>query len=92
MGEHAAPLNRLLVSLLTQGFHDDVDGFLQFSLSVQNRRKSRVGFALENHMEVIFTEVGIKYERAAISEDAQNQTFFFRGAKNIAILNMIQYF
>ena len=28
---------------------DDVDSFISFSLSVQNRRKSRVGFALENH-------------------------------------------
>jgi hypothetical protein len=28
----------------------DVDGFLSFSLSVQNRRKSRAGQALENHL------------------------------------------
>ncbi len=58
-----------------------MDGFLQFSLSVQNRRKSRVGFALENHMEVIFTEVGIQYERAAISEGRSKPDFLFPGGK-----------
>jgi len=53
---------------LTQGFGGDIDGFLSFSLSVQNRRKSRVGFALENHMEVIFTAFGLKYARTKITE------------------------
>ena len=32
----------------------DVDGFISYSLSVQNRRKSRAGLALENHLEFIF--------------------------------------
>lgn len=40
----------------------DVDGFLSFSLSVQNRRKSRVGLALENHLELLFAENGLRYE------------------------------
>ena len=71
----------IIAERLTQGFYDDVDGFLQFSLSVQNRRKSRVGFALENHMEVIFTEVGIQYERAAISEGRSKPDFLFPGGK-----------
>ena len=71
----------IIAERLTQGFHNDVDGFLQFSLSVQNRRKSRVGFALENHMEVIFTEVGITYERAAISEGRSKPDFLFPGGK-----------
>jgi hypothetical protein len=65
---------------LTRGFHDDVDGFLEFSLSVQNRRKSRVGFALENHMEVIFSASGVRYERSAVTEGRSKPDFLFPSA------------
>src|SRR5579875_2886320 len=71
----------IIAERLTQGFEDDVEGFLSFSLSVQNRRKSRVGYALENHMEMIFKEAGIKYERAAISEGRSKPDFLFPGSK-----------
>lgn len=64
---------------LSQGFNDDVDGFISFSLSVQNRRKSRVGFALENHLEVIFKECGIRYSRAPITENKSKPDFIFPG-------------
>src|SRR3546814_18850271 len=36
----------------------DVDGFLGFSLSVQNRRTARAGKALETHLEAVFTALG----------------------------------
>jgi EcoRII C terminal len=71
----------IIAERLTQGFHGDVDGFLSFSLSVQNRRKSRVGFALENHMEVVFTECGIRYERGAVSEGRSKPDFIFPGGQ-----------
>jgi hypothetical protein len=71
----------IIAGRLAQGFENDVDGFLSFSLSVQNRRKSRAGYALENHMEVIFTEAGIKYERAAISEGRSKPDFLFPGSE-----------
>lgn len=42
---------------LREGFinndETDVDGFIKFSLQIQNRRKSRAGLALENHLEDI---------------------------------------
>jgi len=38
----------------TQDGQVDVDGFISLSLSVINRRKSRAGFAFENHLEYIF--------------------------------------
>jgi hypothetical protein len=57
----------------------DVDGFLSFSLSVQNRRKSRVGLALENHLELLFTESGLRYTRAAITENKAKPDFLFPG-------------
>ncbi len=43
----------LVLDRLRQGFGDDVDAFVKFSLSVQNRRKSRVGYALEHHLQAI---------------------------------------
>ena len=57
----------------------DVDGFLSFSLSVQNRRKSRVGLALENHLEFLFAENGLRFARAAVTENKSKPDFLFPG-------------
>jgi len=77
----------LIADRLSQGFTGgistgavDVDGFLSFSLSVQNRRKSRVGLALENHLELLFTENGLRYARAPITENRAKPDFLFPGA------------
>ncbi|CAN7805673.1 type II restriction endonuclease [Paraburkholderia hospita] len=59
----------------------DVDGFLAFSLSVQNRRKSRVGLALENHLEVLFVENGVRYARTAATENKSKPDFLFPGVE-----------
>jgi len=58
----------------------DVDGFLQFSLSVQNRRKSRVGLAFENHLEVLLAAHGIRYARTAVTENRSKPDFLFPSA------------
>lgn len=57
----------------------DVDGFLSFSLSVQNRRKSRVGLALENHLERLFEENGLRHVRSAATENRARPDFLFPG-------------
>ena len=57
----------------------DVDGFLSFSLSVQNRRKSRVGLALENHLEAVFGAQGVRYQRGAETENRNKPDFLFPG-------------
>lgn len=57
----------------------DVDGFLGFSLSVQNRRKSRAGQALENHLEAIFGAYGIRCTRGAETENRNRPDFLFPG-------------
>lgn len=57
----------------------DVDGFLAFSLSVQNRRKARAGSALENHLEAVFTAHGIRYARGAETENRNKPDFLFPG-------------
>lgn len=79
-------LERHLISdRLAKGFADpdnnvvDVDGFIAFSLSVQNRRKSRVGFALENHLEFLFDQFGILYNRGKYTENRSKPDFIFPG-------------
>jgi hypothetical protein len=62
---------------LAQGFVDDVDGFISFSFSVQNRRKSRAGLALENHIEILFQECGIHYTRTPMTEKKSKPDFIF---------------
>ncbi|HEY0795992.1 MAG TPA: type II restriction endonuclease [Acidisarcina sp.] len=70
----------LLADRLQKGFVDDVDGFIAFSLKVQNRRKSRSGYALENHFEAIFKANVIRYERGAKTEDRSKPDFLFPGS------------
>ncbi|MBN4081167.1 hypothetical protein JYT44_02260 [Caldithrix abyssi] len=57
----------------------DVDGFIKFSLSVQNRRKSRTGYALENHLEQIFISCSVNYDRGAKTENNAKPDFLFPG-------------
>ncbi len=64
---------------LSQGFDDNVDDFISFSLSVQNRRKSRAGLALENHLEMLFKECDIQYTRAPVTENKSKPDFIFPG-------------
>ncbi len=71
----------LIADRLTKGFNDDVDGFIQFSLSVQNRRKSRVGYALENHLQAMFEECKIRYSRTPVTEQKSKPDFIFPGKK-----------
>lgn len=59
----------------------DVNGFISFSLSVQNRRKSRTGYALENHLEEVFRAFSIKYDRHAKTENNTKPDFLFPGQK-----------
>ena len=69
----------LIGERLSQGFDGDVDGFISFSLSVQNRRKSRAGLALENHLEILFRECGIRYTRTPKTENKSKPDFIFPG-------------
>lgn len=55
----------------------DVDEFMSFSLGVQNRRKSRAGHALENHLAEIFQRHHIQFSRGAITEHRSRPDFLF---------------
>lgn len=74
----------LIAERLETGFSSegiaDVDGFIQFSLSVQNRRKSRAGYSLENHLQFVFDQSGLKYQRGARTEGKRKPDFLFPGA------------
>ncbi len=74
---------RIVAERIANGFLSagdaDVDGFLGFSLSVQNRRKARAGQALENHLEAIFTAHGIRYARGVETENRNKPDFLFPG-------------
>ncbi len=69
----------LVAERLKKGFGVDVDDFIAFSLSVHNRRKSRAGSALENHVENALLELGIKYSRGLITENKSRPDFIFPG-------------
>ena len=46
---------------------------------MQNRRKSRVGLALENHLECLFIGHGVRYSRTAVTENKTKPDFLFPG-------------
>ena len=66
----------IIQTKLTLGFAD-VDEFISYSLSVQNRRKSRVGQSLENHFEEILKSRNIRYDRTKITENKSKPDFIF---------------
>lgn len=76
---------RVVEKRIAEGFgtagNVDVDGFLHFSLSVQNRRKARVGLALENHLEAVFQAHDIRYGRGVRTENRNRPDFLFPGEK-----------
>lgn len=68
---------------LQQGFGkegDDVDAFIDFSLSVQNRRKSRVGRAFENHLARLFSDHKLRFQQGGgklVTEKNAKPDFLF---------------
>jgi hypothetical protein len=77
--ERSIVARRLETGFMIDG-QADVDGFLQFSLSVQNRRKSRMGLSFENHVEAALIQLSIKHERGARTEGNSKPDFLFPGA------------
>ncbi len=47
----------------------DPDAFMKLAMSFQQRRKSRAGSALENHLEAVFGAHGVTYSRTAVTEN-----------------------
>lgn len=55
----------------------DVDAFLKLSLSVHNRRKSRAGLSLEEHLGAVLTSHAIRYVKKAKTEGKKEPDFLF---------------
>jgi len=70
----------LVLDRLRAGFSDDVDEFVAFSLSVQNRRKARVGWALEHHVRAVLDAHHLPYSHASTTERASKPDFLFPSA------------
>lgn len=72
---------RVVAQRLEQGFvtadGTDVDGFISFSLGVQNRRKSRMGHSLEHHIAAVLDAHKITYARGVITENNHKPDFLF---------------
>ncbi len=72
---------RVVADRLERGFFEsggaDVDGFIRFSLGVQNRRKSRMGYSLEHQLAAVFDAYEISYVRGAVTEKGQRPDFLF---------------
>lgn len=72
--------NYLVSQKLEEGFKD-VDEFVQYSLSIQNRRKARAGLSLENHLEALFQQRNLIYSRGKVTENNSKPDFLFPGIK-----------
>lgn len=72
---------RVIGPRIEQGFMTDgmpdVDSFIKFSLSVQNRRKARAGASLEHHVSAIFKANGLSFEREKVTEAKKKPDFLF---------------
>lgn len=71
----------LIKERLKTGFYTDneidVDGFVKFSLSVQNRRKSRAGLSLENHISALLEANNIRFSHTPVTENRAKPDFLF---------------
>lgn len=64
---------------LQQGF-TNVDEFISYSNSVNNRRKSRSGRSLELHLDALFREEGVSFSHGETSEGNKKPDFLFPSA------------
>jgi hypothetical protein len=54
-----------------------VEGFISYSLSVQNRRKSRAGSAFEDHVKHVLDANAIVYSKGQYTEHKSKPDFLF---------------
>ncbi|MGY2803937.1 type II restriction endonuclease [Bradyrhizobium sp. USDA 4506] len=56
-----------------------VEGVLSLSMQLHQRRRSRAGRALENHLEAVLEAHGVRYARGAETENRNRPDFLFPG-------------
>jgi hypothetical protein len=72
---------RLLNGFVLDG-EADVDAFVQFSLSVQNRRKSRMGHSLENHIAAVLDAHDVEYSSQFRTMKGKKPDFIFPNSES----------
>jgi len=75
----------IVAEKLAKGFGingTDVDEFVSYSLSIQNRRKARAGLAFENHLAFIFGSHHISFSKGARTERNNKPDFIFPDIQN----------
>lgn len=77
--ERRVVAERLKAGFISDGGDANVEDFIAFSLSVQNRRKARAGQSLELHLEALFNAHGIRFARGAETENRNKPDFLFPG-------------
>jgi len=91
---------KIVSGRISEGFIDgdsvDVDGFIKYSLGVQNRRKSRMGHSFENQLRAVFDAFELRYDRQVVTENGKKPDFIFPGEKeyfdssfNVEYLSML---
>ena len=75
--ETRTPSSRFSSRLFDLDGEVDVNGFVKFSLSVQNRRKSRMGHSLEHHLAYILESHDVAFERKTVTENNNRPDFLF---------------
>lgn len=71
-------LTKSLRAMLARG-KEEPDGYIKLVQSTLQRRKSRAGYAMENHLEQIFIDHKIHYARGAKTEGRSKPDFIFPG-------------
>ncbi|MGY4720082.1 type II restriction endonuclease [Naumannella huperziae] len=78
--------HHLIQERLRQGFVNDdtvsVDEFVSAALTVINRRKSRAGHSLENHVQAMFELRGAQYSRQPVTEGRSRPDFILPGSSH----------
>ncbi|WP_142684365.1 type II restriction endonuclease [Chitinophaga polysaccharea] len=69
--------DRLRLGFMVEGQAPDVEGFINYSLSIQNRRKARAGSAFEEHIKYIFDTLNISFSRGKRTENKSKPDFLF---------------
>ncbi len=72
-------LERVLVQeRIDRGF-DSVEDFLEYSISIQQSRRSRMGLSLQHHLAALFAARGLRFAAQARTEGKNRPDFLFPG-------------
>ncbi len=72
--------NAIVSKQIAPGF-SSVDEFIDISLTVQNRRKSRMGYAFQNHLAELFKRHKLRFKAQASTESTNRPDFLFPGER-----------